>query len=197
MLLAISRIGEKSKEGRNELEFLAMLVDFPDGQLVELVELGLEDLLVRQEGLVIGDEGRRERAAEGIFHDFSVLGGAEQEADGGIFVGFADVAVEGFEVELQFAEVLGFEAVDLEFDGDEAVQATVEKEQIEGEVAVADLERILGAYEAEIAAHFADEIPELAQQALMEIGFRVVVGQIEEFEDVAVLENREGVRVDL
>ena len=37
-----------------------------------------------------------------VSHGFrcSVLGGAEQEANGRILVGFADVGVEGFEVEL-------------------------------------------------------------------------------------------------
>lgn len=161
------------------------------------MKLFLEDFLVWQKSLVVGDEGWRERAAEGVFHDLRVLGGAEQEADGGILVGFADVGIEGFEVEFEFAEVFGLEAVDLEFDGDEAVQATVEEEQIKGEVAVADLERILGANEAKISTHFTDEVPKLAKQAVMEIRFCVVVGQVEEFEDVAVFENRESFRVNL
>jgi hypothetical protein len=123
------------------------------------------------------------RAVEGVFDDFRVLGGAEQEANGGVCVRFTDVAVEGFEVKLQLAEVLGLEAADLELNGDEAVQSTVKEEQIKGEVAVADLERILRADEAEIAAHFVDEIVELIQQTVMEIGFRVVGGPIEEFEN--------------
>ena len=111
--------------------------------MVKLVKFGLEKFFVGQKGLVVGDEGRREGAAEGVFDDFTVLGGAQEKADGGVFVGFANVAIEGFEVELEFAEVLGFEAVDFEFDGDQAVHAAVKEEEIEGEIAVADLERVL------------------------------------------------------
>ena len=110
-------------------------------QLVELVELGLEQLLVRELGFILGDHGRGEGAAEGIFDHLAVLGGAEQQADGWVFVGLADIAVKGFEVEVEFAEVLGLEAGDLEFDGDEAVQPAVEEEQIEREVLPADLDR--------------------------------------------------------
>lgn len=39
----------------------------------------------------------------------------------------------------------------------------MEKEEIEGKITVADLERVLGADEAEVAAHFGDEILQLAQ----------------------------------
>ena len=64
------------------------------------MQLGLQQLLVRQLGLVVRDQRGRERAAEGIFDDFVVLAGAEQQADGRVFVGFLVVAVEGFEVEI-------------------------------------------------------------------------------------------------
>ena len=80
------------------------------------------------------DQRRGERATEAVLDDFLVLGGAEEQADGGVFVGLAMVAVEGFEVEIELAEVFRAEFPDLEFDGDEAVQATMKKEQVEGEV---------------------------------------------------------------
>ena len=65
--------------------------------MVKLVELGLEEFLVREKRLVFGDECGRERSAEGVFDDFLVLRGAEKEADGRVFVAFADVTVEGFD----------------------------------------------------------------------------------------------------
>ena len=104
------------------------------GQGVEFVQLGLQQLLVRQPGLVLGDEGRRQRPAQGVLDDLVVLAGAEQHADRRALVRLADVAVEGLQVELQLAEVLGLELADLELDGDQAVQAAVEEEQVEGEV---------------------------------------------------------------
>ena len=39
---------------------------------VKLVQLVVQQLLVRQAGLVLGDQGRGERTAQGIFHNFIV-----------------------------------------------------------------------------------------------------------------------------
>ena len=128
---------------------------------VEFVEFALEELLVGELGLVFGDEGGAEVAVHGVFDDFGILAGAEQHADGGVFVGLFRIAVEGFEIEAELAEVFRLEAADLEFDGDEAVQAAVEEEEIEREIPPADLERELGADEAEIAAQLDEEIAEL------------------------------------
>src|SRR3954449_12723542 len=43
------------------------------GQGIELLQLGLEQPLVRQLGLVLGDQGRGERAAEGVLDHLVVL----------------------------------------------------------------------------------------------------------------------------
>jgi len=45
-------------------------------ELVKFVQFALEELLVRQGGLVFGDEGGGKRAAQGILDDLVVLGGA-------------------------------------------------------------------------------------------------------------------------
>ena len=107
------------------------------------------------------------------------------------------IAVEGFEVEAELAEVFRLEAADLELDGDEAVQAAMEEQQIEREIPPADLERELGADEAEVAAQLDEEVAELEEQTLMEIRLAVAGREAEEFEEVAVLEDGEGLWVDL
>ena len=58
-------------------------------------------------------------------------------------MGFEVIPVEGFEVEVELAEVFWSECADFEFDGDEAIQAAMKKEQIEGKILSADLERML------------------------------------------------------
>ena len=98
------------------------------------MEFGLEELFLRQTGLVFGDQGRGERAAEGVLHHLAVFGGAEEHADGRPLVRFAHVPVEGFEVELQFAQILRLELIYLEFNGHETVEAAMEEEQVEGEI---------------------------------------------------------------
>ena len=60
--------------------------------------------------------------------------------------------------------MLGLELVDFQFEGDQAVERPVEEEQVEGEIPPADLERVLAADEAEVAAQFDQELLELLDQ---------------------------------
>src|SRR4051812_11282862 len=85
-------------------------------QLVELVKFAPEKLFVGQESLIFGDESRGYGAAEGVFDDLIILGGAEKDADGRALVRLADVAIECFEIEFHFAEVFGFELVNFEIE---------------------------------------------------------------------------------
>jgi hypothetical protein len=66
--------------------------------------------------------------------------------------------------------VLGFEALDFEFQGYEAVHAPVEEKEVEGKVALSHLKRDFGADEAEAAGEFGDEVAQLGQQAAMKAG---------------------------
>lgn len=121
------------------------------GQRVEFMKLRLQQLLVGQLGLVRGDQRWRERTTKGIFDNLAVLGGAEQNADGWALVRLSNIAVKGLQVEIKLAEVFRFKLADLELEGDEALQAAVEEQQIEGEVSIADLERHFATDEAEVA----------------------------------------------
>jgi hypothetical protein len=152
------------------------------------VQLGLEQLLVGQARLVFRHERGRECPAQGVLHHFLVLRGAKQDADGGAFVWFAHVAVERFEVELQFAQMLGLKLVDLELDGHEAVEPPVEEEQIQLKVAPADLQRILAADEAEVAPQLDEEALQVLDQSQVQIRLGMRGGEVEEFDEVGVLE---------
>ena len=96
-------------------------------------------------------------------------------------MGFAVIPVEGFEIEVELAKVFWSECADFEFDGDEAIQAAMKKEQIEGKILSADLEGMLGTDEAEIAA----QVP---QQTAVEVGFVVFGRKTEKFKRVDVFE---------
>ena len=80
---------------------------------------------------------------------------------------FANVAVEGFEVELQLAKVLRLKLVDLQVEGHQGVESPVEEEQVQEKIAAPDLKRILAADEAEIAAEFHEKLFELFDEALL------------------------------
>jgi len=64
------------------------------------VELGLQEFLVGQWGLIFRDQRGREGAGQRVLDDLVALGRAQQNTDGGAFVGLADIAVERLEVEL-------------------------------------------------------------------------------------------------
>jgi hypothetical protein len=76
---------------------------------------------------------------------------AGQHADGWSFVRLPHVALEPLDVERELSEIGGLEPVDLQLDGHEALQAAVEEDEVDREILVADLHRILRANEAEVA----------------------------------------------
>ena len=117
--------------------------------LVELLQFGSQEFLVRQLRLVLGDERRRQAAAEGILHDFIILAGAEKYPERRTLVTLLYRPVERFQVELQLPQVLRAERVDLEFNRHQAVQTAVEKQQIERKILSADLQRVFRTHKAE------------------------------------------------
>ncbi len=62
------------------------MLPFANIQRIKLVQFGLQQLFIRQLGLVLGNQGRRQRAAEGVFDHFFILAGTQQHADGGVFI---------------------------------------------------------------------------------------------------------------
>jgi len=84
--------------------------------------------------------------------------------------------------------MLGLEAVDLQLDRDQAVQAAVEEQEVEREVAPAHLQRKLGADEAAGAAKFDEEGAQLLQQAAMQVSLGVAPRQRQELQGIGILE---------
>ena len=109
----------------------------------------------------------------------------------------ARVAVEGFEVEAQLAQVLGLETVHLQLDGDQAVEATMKEQQVEGEVPAANLHGVLRTDVTEVAAELDQERLEPCEQAAMQVRLAVFVGQIQELDHVGVLEDAGGAAMTL
>ena len=104
----------------------------------------------------------------------------------------ARVAVEGFEVEPQLAQVLGLETAHLQLDGDQAIEAPVKEQQVECEVPAANQHRLLGTDETKVAAKFDQKRLEPREQPAMQVRLAVFIGQIEEFDHVGVLEDAGG-----
>ena len=96
--------------------------------------------------------------------------------------------VKCFQVERQFAQVFGFELPYFQFDGDKAVQAPVEEEQVQRKVARADLNGEFGTDKAEIAAQLDQKGFEFGEQALVQVEFAVIFRQPEEFQHIDVFE---------
>jgi hypothetical protein len=63
----------------------------------------------------------------------------------------SNVPIESFQVEVELAEILWLEAAYLQFDVNQAVETSMEKEQIQSEISVTHLEGKLRANEAEVS----------------------------------------------
>src|SRR5712691_6573655 len=98
---------------------------------------------------------------------------AQQNTNRRLLVRLLHVAVESFQVELQLAEMLWLELFDLQFKGDQTVECSVEEQQVDGEVTSAHLKRVLAANETEVATQFDQELLELFDQSVFQIGFRM------------------------
>ena len=94
------------------------------------MQFRLEQFLVGQLCLILGNQRRGERAAEGVFHDLSVFAGAQQHANGRLFVSFFHVSIQRLQVETQLTQILRLETPHLQFDGDQTIQAAMEKQQV-------------------------------------------------------------------
>jgi hypothetical protein len=129
-----------------------------------------------------------ESAPQGVFGHHRVAVRAEQQSDRRTFVGLPDLCIECLEIELELAEVFGFESIGLELDGHERREASVEEQEIEREVAIANLQRELRADEAELRAQFLDEALQVRKERRMEVALVVLGRKLQEVEQVGVPE---------
>jgi hypothetical protein len=68
----------------------------------------------------------------------------------------------------------------------------VEKEQVDLKIAAANLHGIMTTDKAEITTEFDEEILQLCDEAIVEIGFGMVFGKIEKLDQITVLKDRCG-----
>jgi hypothetical protein len=137
-------------------------------------------LVCLAEGLLLRNEGQRNRPTQGIFDDFLVLCGAKENTDRRLLVRLLHVAVKCLQVKLQFTEMLGLELDYLQLESDQAIERPVKEEQVEGEIPAADLDRVLAADEAEVAAELDEEQFELLDQGALQIRFGVLGRKVKE-----------------
>lgn len=115
---------------------------------------------------------------------------AEEYPNRRLFMRFPDIPIQSLQVKLKFSQVLGFEFDDFQFDCNKAVQGTIEKEQIEGEIPSSDLKGVLAADITEVASKLDEEVFQLLHQTLLEVIFRVIRGKVEEFNEITVFKDR-------
>jgi hypothetical protein len=120
-----------------------------------------------------------------------------ERTDGGAFVGFLHVPVQGLEVEFHFAEMLRFEFLDFQIEGDQALQPPVKEQEVQTKVLAADLEGILLTDETKVAPQFNEEASEFADERRLKLCLRVAVCKLDKFDHIAVLERAFGVWVQL
>ena len=95
---------------------------------VEFVEFGLKEPLVRHLCVVFRNERWGEATVQCEFNNFIVLAGAKKHADSRVFVRLAYVPIKGLKVKVEFAQMLGLELSNLQFDCHKAVEAAMKEE---------------------------------------------------------------------
>jgi hypothetical protein len=103
------------------------------------------------------------------------------------------VAIKGLQVELELAEMLGLELDDLQLERYQAIERAIEEKQIQREISPANLDRVLAAEVAEIAAELDQELLELLDQSLLQVDFGMRGWQVEELNEMRIFEDRCGV----
>jgi len=139
------------------------------------VQLAAQQGLGWHHRLVFGDQRRRRGAGEGVLNDFIVLRRTQQYADRWSLMWLLHVAVEGLNAEAQFSNVPRLESADLQLEGYQTRKSSVKEDEVDGEVTIAHLHRILGTDETKVAAKLGDEAAEVAQERTVEISFGVAI----------------------
>ena len=98
------------------------------------------------------------RAAQCIFHHFVFLASAEQHTNRGLFVRLTHIPVQRLQIEGQLAKMFRLKPLYLQFKRNQAVEATMEEEQVQRKVPCPHLYGKLRADEAEISAKLQQEI---------------------------------------
>ena len=120
---------------------------------------------------------------------------AQTHADGRVFMWFAVVAVQGFEVEIELAQLLRCKGGDFQLNGHQTIQATVEEEQIKREVLITDLHRVFGADVAEVSSQLGQKPPQVLQPRTVQVQLGVPGGKTQKFKLVSILEKLIGLRM--
>src|SRR5690606_21290501 len=175
----------------------SLLISLRGIQSIELMQLRLQQRLVRQLSLVLGDQCRGQAAVEGVVHHFVILAGTQQHADGRLLMGFADIAIQRFQVEAEFAEIFRLETSYLELNGHQAVEAAMKKQQVQSEIAPTYLQGVLGADKAEVTAKLDQEVPKTGELTLVKVRLNVTIGQVKKFDHVGIAEHLQGRRMSL
>lgn len=102
-----------------------------------------------------------------------VLGRAQEHANARLLVRFLHVPIEGLQVEFQLAQMFRLKLLDLQLEGDQAIERSIEEQQVQHEIPSSDLEWVVAADKTEIAAQFDEECPQFLNQPSVQVGFRV------------------------
>src|SRR5262245_30143301 len=109
---------------------------------------------------------------------------AQDDADGRLVVGMAQLIVDGGQIEVHLAGKFRLEVLDLQLDDDEAPEPQVIEQQVEIIVLAADVEVILAADEGEALAELEDEGAQMLNEAPFQITLEHIGAEGEKIEAV-------------
>ena len=145
-------------------------------------------MFIGQNGPVLRGEDFVRQAIERVAGDGFVFLGAENEADGRIFLRARPMFARIIEIHVHLAGIGVGEPAALEIDDDEAAELAMKEQQIDAIPFVADPETALASNESKIAAQLQKKPLQMQDERFFNVGLGVFVLESEELEHVWVFD---------
>jgi hypothetical protein len=71
---------------------------------------------------------------------------------------FLDIAIECFQIEFKLTKIFRLKFIDFEFKCNQALKFTIEEKQVNGEIAVPNLQTVLLSQKGEVSPKFKNEV---------------------------------------
>ncbi len=160
--------------------------------LLDAWEAGIQRGGQGAEQLVFGHADGLVDAREGILGDESVLGAAEEQADGGLVVRSLDLGIHGTEVEIQLTGVFRLEGHGLQFHDDVAFQPGMVEKQVDEEFIPRHFQAKLATDEGKPCPQLQQKAGDVADEGVFDVALVGLIAKAQEIEVIGILEDLAG-----
>ena len=123
---------------------------------------------------------------QSVLDDSTTLFLAKNDSDGRVFILLANLSVQRGQIKLHLTDKLWLEFPYFQFDGHQAAQPPVKKQQIDKKLFPIDLQPILTAHEGKHTAHGTQKILYPGNERLFHLALAVLIAQFQKIKGIFV-----------